>query len=352
MSIDILGKINLKPEIKSFADSIMQEREKRTDISLYPFGVSYLDEGLNGIRKDDFILIGARTGAGKTSLASSIAMTNAKLGKRVFFFALEAADYEIERRVKYQILTEFIYKSGLAPHLGFKMNYMDWIDGKLNTPELQKIEEVIESQIYAEGLFKTLNVIYRGLNEYTVEAFEKQMTEAQDLADLFIVDHLHFFDFDEQNENRAYKRIMKSIYSRAQKLNIPVVMIAHLRKQDKASGLIVPDVEDFHGTSDIVKIPTKIITMSRAKDAGSTDRNVYPTYMRIAKCRGDGSRTLDVATVGYSGIKNCFETRYQLGRLNYEESQWTEHDPQDLPYWAKSAKKRSTETINTYGGDE
>ena len=60
------------------------------------FGIKYLDAALHGIKPNDLILIGASSGAGKTELCTHIAKTNAKLGKRVRYIALEAEKNEIE----------------------------------------------------------------------------------------------------------------------------------------------------------------------------------------------------------------------------------------------------------------
>jgi replicative DNA helicase len=334
-----LGKLNLVPEIKNASEQIKLEREKRKDISILPFGISYLDDALNGIRKDDFVLIGAKTGLGKTALATSIAMNNARIGKRVFFFALEAAELEIERRIKYQILSHIFYNvtPDSEEKRAINLNYMDWYDGKIKQQVIIDAESAIEETWTKD--FETLKVVYRQNSEYTVENLTAQMSTYQDQADLFVIDHLHYFDFDDQNENRAYKTIMKKISDMAQILKIPVVMVAHLRKSDKSAKSLIPSEDDFHGTSDIVKIPTKIITIAAARSIERTPQMIadysWPTFFRIAKCRTESARCNFPGVVLFSAFKNCYEQRYKIGSLSYDESEWKQIEVGAYPKWAK-----------------
>jgi replicative DNA helicase len=100
-------QLKLLDNLKRFRDRVTEERLQRTQqgASCLTFGVQFLDEAVGGIYSNDLVLYGAKTGIGKTQLATITAMANAANGKRVHFFALEAEQHEIERRIKYQILT-------------------------------------------------------------------------------------------------------------------------------------------------------------------------------------------------------------------------------------------------------
>ncbi|HND85068.1 MAG TPA: DnaB-like helicase C-terminal domain-containing protein, partial [Pseudobdellovibrionaceae bacterium] len=54
------------------APKVFQDNEHRGR-NLIPFGISFLDGALDGILPNDLILIGAATGAGKTTLATQLA---------------------------------------------------------------------------------------------------------------------------------------------------------------------------------------------------------------------------------------------------------------------------------------
>ena len=66
------------------------ERNKKVGV----FGVPYLDAELHGIAKTDLVLIGARSGAGKSSLAKIIYNANDK--SKTALFSLENYDGDVE----------------------------------------------------------------------------------------------------------------------------------------------------------------------------------------------------------------------------------------------------------------
>lgn len=344
MQSEVIGKVNLLEKVKTVFDSLLIEKEKRQNIEILPFGIKYLDDCLNGIRKDDLVLVGARTGSGKTQLLTNIAMHNANIGKKVMFFALEAADLEIERRIKFQILSKAYYEyfKSIGLNAPYDLNFMDWYDGKLNNnQQIIQAEELIEKN-WSEH-YKNLIIRYRENSTYTINDLSIDMHAFKDKVDLFIIDHLHYFDFEGENENREYKKIIKQISDLAQKANKPIVIAAHLRKADRSANYIAPNEDDFHGTSDIVKIPTKIITIASAKDIERTPKNIldceWPTYVRVAKCRTDKSRCMYPALVLFSSKKNSYEENYKLGKLNFNETQWQPLEKQEIPKWAQKEEK-------------
>ena len=67
------------------------------------FGIDFLNDVTGGIFKNDVIVISAHTGIGKTDLSTIIAQHNALEGRNVYYFALEAFQYEIELRIAFKI---------------------------------------------------------------------------------------------------------------------------------------------------------------------------------------------------------------------------------------------------------
>lgn len=327
-------EFKLLSSLKKFSERILEEREQRKAPSCLSFGVPFLDEAAGGIYNNDLIIFGAKTGAGKTQLATSVAVANAAAGRRVHLFALEAEPLEIERRVKYQILSECFFKTLRKdlPHV--YLNYLDWHYGKLDAT-LGHIEPEIE--IILKDLYPGLWTFYRQ-GEFTINDFEKQVLAIQEQTDLIILDHLHYFDFDDDNENRAMKAAVKKIRDLALLTGKPVILIAHLRKSDRRQKQLVPGVDEFHGSSDITKIATKVITLAPCLDSQS-QANCWPTYMRVAKCRVDGSRTRYTGLVGFNTDTMSYERPYFLGRLSAAEDEFTPISSfSDMPLWAKTGR--------------
>jgi len=294
------------------------------------FGVKFLDEALGGITRRDLVLVGAKTGVGKTQCATNTALANCRAGRRVHYFALEAEDMEIERRMKFQIIAAMYYRQYSAGH---RIRYLDWYLGRLEhvVGHLDKraTEELGE-------LVKNLRTYYR-VDNFTGDDFAKHLAAIQDETDLVILDHFHYVDTDDKDENRGQKRVIKQIRDSALRAGRPVLVVGHVRKSDPRNAPLVPTEEAFHGSSDLVKIATKAIMIAPDYDTRSDDRSRWPTYMQIAKCRQDSSLTRHVARIVYDTRAESYETRYLLGRLTDGGKTFEQLAPVDVPDWARSA---------------
>ena len=141
----------------------------------------------------------------------------------------------------------------------------------------------------------------------------------------------------DENENRAHKEAVKEIRDMALLHSIPVVLVAHVRKGDRRNPSPVPDLEDIHGSSDIFKISTKAIMLAPAKDQDvtpGTRSHRFATYMRIAKCRQDGSLTWLCGLTAFDMSRSEYDERYALGTHD-SKGQW--QPAAEIPFWAKGA---------------
>lgn len=296
------------------------------------FGNSYLDECLGGIYADDLVIVTARTGGGKTEMVTQIALMNCLLKKRVHYFALEAHPYEIEMRIKFKMLASafFLQKDW---HLNFRgyPNYQDWVYNR-QEDILGKFEAEVDEE-FKEKL-ATLNTFYR-TGPFDADTFESHLHQIRE-TDLVILDHLHFFDFDSDNENQDLKRTVKQIKDVVSFYRIPVILVVQLRKQDKRTKDLLPDLEEIHGSSDIAKIATKIIATGPAKDQPRKNSYVFPTYFKALKNRTDGSRCYYTALCGYNSQQNMYSATYALGTQKFDSGQFVLTEPTQRPQWAKS----------------
>lgn len=311
------------------------ERQCRDDArkGWLSFGVPFLDLALGGIVPNDLILIGAKTGVGKTALASWIAQSNAIMGKRVHYFALEAEPMEIERRIKFGLLAKLVRKRISGDH--DDMNFLDWYMFRLEHKCGQFEEEV--NKTIAEN-FATLSTYYREADFYA-EHFEQLVDSVADKTDLIVLDHLHYVESDEPSENKAYKVIVKKIRDVSLRIGKPIIVVAHLRKSDRRGGTIVPTIEDFHGTSDVPKMATKAIMLAPAFDQDSGDRCLWPTYIYPAKCRFEGSRTRYVALCNFDVRTGGYEAAFTLGRTSTDGTEWNPKERSEWPEWARKSAR-------------
>lgn len=320
-------KFAIELGFKSSAERVANEQDERAALVAreLKFHNKFLDDCLGGILPNDLCLLGAFTGAGKTEMARIIAAANAVHGKHVYYFALEAARNEIERRTKYATVMMLARKHGVST---YGVSYRSWFRLR-HEDTLGRFSHEAE-QIMAER-FGTLHTYYRG-SKFTHEHVEKLFLAIQSQADLIIVDHLHYIDIDDDNENRGLKKLIQVIREVQFDIERPVLLIAHLRKRDSRSKDVVPHIEMFHGSSDIIKICTSAIMLAPAHSIEPSAAGRAPTFIHIPKDREDGANGYVAMSEFDRQYRNYDGKGYTLGRIRDGEFQPV--DFADKPYWA------------------
>lgn len=320
-------------EFRAFDDFIPIAKENRGKASLQ-YGIEYLDRATGGIRSSDLVVIGGRTGAGKTELSSIIAQNNALLMKKVYVFSLESERGEFVNRILFRRFSKHYYAAGHKK----PVYYRSFIEEEYDSKYGQLIKEA-ESD--AEFRYPSLNILERD-DYFGILEFKMCVQMIKDDADLIIVDHLHHFDSDTDNEIREIKETVKAIRDMCLLHNKPIILIAHFRKGDRKSKELVPDLEEFHGSSEISKVATQVITLARYEEE-QVEPCLYPTLFKVCKFRKDGSVARYVGKQYYSTIHNNYEKRYTLHTLEKSGTELADVPECNYPHWAR------TEVINKIG---
>lgn len=315
---------------KSIAKNLVSEIEARKKIlsTKLDFGIKFLDDALRGILSDDMILIGAQSGVGKTQLVTMIAKANISRGKRVHLLALESSKHEIERRIKFGYVSDLFFNSSpeTKPEVrGF--NFTDWAMGKFLEP-MMKLE--LKANDLVEKDFNNLFLFTKG-DRFGVSEMIESIVSCQDETDLIIIDHAHYFDYDGDNENKALKEIAKTVRTLAIDISKPIILVAHLRKRDRNNTELAPGMEEFHGSSDLFKIATKVITIAPGRP---TDNGNYETFFRIPKNRIDGTVTRYLGSLRFDPRKGIYKNEYKIG-WSTQTGAFEELGDELYPSWAK-----------------
>jgi len=297
-----------------------------------PYCHAFLDDYLRCIMPHDLILLGALTGAGKTEMARWIATSNAALGRHVFYFALEAEPDEIERRTKFSVLAGLVARDHVQVPGGF--NYADWRVGRLET-YVRLLD--LEADEIAADKYKTLHTYYRD-SKFDHEAIRRLFMAVKDQADLIVLDHLHYVDIDDDNENRGFKTTVKMIRDVSLGIGKPVLLIAHLRKKDTKLRFLVPSIDDFHGSSDITKICTRAVLLApAAKSAIEKMPRAHgkaATFFSIPKDRVSGACSL-IALCDFDWRSKKYDDGYTLGWQSKSGDKFEPLGLGESPAWAK-----------------
>jgi hypothetical protein len=313
---------------------------------MLPYGVAFLDDVLGGMLANDLVLLTARPGAGKTQMASTIAELAATTGRRVLGFFLEANRSEIERRMKYRALAQ-TYIDGVNARAARDpgtvrrtISFGAWMRGNLEDIFGAEVEASVDRALAAH-LGTRLRTVYRGAS-FTLEDTERVMVAMQDQVDLFVLDHLHYVDVeDETNEAKAQTVVMSKLRDLALRLNKPVLLVVHLKKVDSMRPALVPGLGELAGSGNITRVATHVIALAPAPHDGK-NWNLAPTYMQVLKDRMDGAVPL-VARVVFDKSTGTYREQYELGRIvrkGHEET-WEQIDT--LPYWARHARGKSAQ---------
>lgn len=293
------------------------------------FYIPYLDDAFGAIFHNDLILLGAPTGVGKTHLAMMLALENAKAGRRVLYLALEASQSELEERMMFSRLAQEYFNDPDKIQSGCFISMANWYLGKLDK-SFSKYHNKISTSLKAQT--KNLRIIYKhdsfGLTEFNQVAMEIGSRD----TDLVVVDHAHFFDMEE-DENKALKKIALAMRTLSQTRLVPVVLIAQLRKHDKKSRAIVPDVADFHGSSDLTKICTRSVIIAPGKQFTKDGKITHETFFRVCKDRLGSNADRYIGVSHFDIQTKAYSKKYYLAKLTNFDTD-IEYLHGDFPLWA------------------
>ena len=305
-------------------------RERRGE-NCFKFGISFLDDALRGIFPADNIVMAARSGGGKTQWCCEVMDSALNQGKRVLFIALEAEKFEIESRLKWKIfMRKFLEQRGSHEFV----DPVEWMLGRYVNKYVD-IEQAANDEF--EKQYSNAIIHYKGTGEFTVQSLIDVTMRYADEVDLIIIDHLHYFDFDPaEQENRAIKTIIMQARDLDLSENKPMILVSHVRKTDKRYPTLAPDMEELHGSSEIFKVATKLITIG----TGQTIREgSYETFMRCSKFRWDGGVSRFVAQMYYSPKGGGYESDYKLGWASAQT--FEDIGEPNYPNWARRTRTPS-----------
>ena len=272
------------------------------------FGMKYLDDRLGGILRGDLILIGARSGAGKSTIAEIIATANSRIGKKVTLISLENfKDDNFVQKAYYK------YKE-LTKQWGLTLR--DFASGDFERDAFA----IVECEKFAENEYKNISMVNRS-KDFTIEDLKEALVRAveDENSDLVIVDHIDYLDKESGvSDNEHITSLMREIRAAQYAFKIPVVAISHLRKvvSSKAE-IIVPSMDEFVGSSNKVKEATCVIMLAPNDEENVLNNSpIKSTWCCVRKLRMGGIDN-KVAKVYFDQRQGVYVDRYELYGVNY-----------------------------------
>lgn len=178
-----------------------------------PTGLRLLDALLGSLQKSDLILLAARPGMGKTSLALNIALNAAlRLHKHVAFFSLEMSAEQLALRLL---------------SIQANIDSQKLRRGQLTEEEWRRLLEA--AAVLAETEFYVDDTPGASVMEVRSKA---RRLHAEVRLDLIVIDYLQLMRSDRRAENRVQEisYISRSLKALAREINVPLLALSQLSR--------------------------------------------------------------------------------------------------------------------------
>lgn len=250
-------------------------------------GLRDLDRKINGLNKSDLVLIAARPGMGKTSIALNMALHAAKhSGKTVVFFSLEMSREQLAMR--------------LISNESFVDN-QKLVTGRLSEEEWGKIS-------LASSALSQTDLRVDDNPSVTVAEMNAKCRRIDNLG-LVLIDYLQLMTAAEAGrraENRVtvVSEISRALKIMAKELNVPVICLSQLSRANESrpdkrpmlsdlreSGAIEQDADEvmfiyrddyYHPDTEEKNVAEVIVAKNRHGETGTVKLQWLPQYTTFA----------------------------------------------------------------------
>lgn len=268
---------------KGYGDYIQLLKE-REELSIFnqqngnklqgiPTSLKTLSELTTGWGAGQLITVGARTGIGKSIFAVNNAVSAASAGKTVLFFSLEMAKEELQDRIMASISS---------------VSLNDLKQGIFSEHQKESIRKSADT-------IKNMNIIVETDPSVTIDSIRaKAIKQAQtkEGLDFVIIDYLQLITpvgrFGSRQE--AVADISRNMKLLAKQLNVPVMVVVQLKREDKDSENPIPKIDDIRESGAIAQDSDIVILLHRDQ---TQDDTTPPTLFILAKQRqGPANKTI------------------------------------------------------------
>ena len=257
-----------------------------------PSGFSELDAKIGGLSRSDLILIAARPGIGKTSLALNVASHVAlKEKKGVAIFSLEMSGE--------QLVSRMISSLALVDSSRLRT-------GDIRPDEWTRLAEAVS----------ILGGSARKIDDnagVTVQEIKAKLRREKDIG-LVIIDYLQLMRSGSRSENRVQEvaEISRSLKIMARELDIPVVALSQLNRASESRKDKKPMLSDLRESGAIEQDADIVIFLYRDEDNPDLEaRNIV--NCSVAKNRHGATGTIDFLWSGQYTRFTSLETRHEEG---------------------------------------
>lgn len=227
--------VDVSEMLQQMYEHLIEKSQRGADISGLSTGLVDLDKALSGLNKSDLILLAARPGMGKTSMALNVLLSVAKISKKtVAFFSLEMSMVQLALRL---IATE------------------SYVDNKRLTSGQLRPEDWEKIQAACNALLETKILVND--NPFSTVADIKAKCRGKDDLGLIVIDYLQLMDSDGSGKSNGGNRqqtvsdISRALKIMAKELEVPVICLSQLSRASEKRESKRPVMSDLRDSGAI-----------------------------------------------------------------------------------------------------
>ena len=275
------------PTLERVAENIEVRVKSGGKIKGIETGLIDLDKMINGLNKQEMVVVAARPGQGKTTLANNIAINVAKKNKHVAIFNLEMSKEQIFEKILSNVSMVECNKISNG-----SLSKEDWL-------RLGKGENTLV------GLSDNMRVYDRTLKIDSILAKAKKLKK-QGKLDVLIIDYLQLVEGDKkQSREQEVSSISRKLKQLTKELNISVIALSQLSRAPEQRADHRPILSDLRESGAIEQDSDVIIFCYRDEyyNAETEEKNIME--MIIGKNRNGAPGVVKTAWVPqYQRISN------------------------------------------------
>jgi replicative DNA helicase len=258
--------------------------KQRSHLQGVPTGFKDLDSLLAGMRGGDLLILAARPGVGKTSLALNIAINAAKSGAAVAFFSLEMPSQQLVSRI-------------LAAEARIDSARMR--TGRLNESDWHEIIRAMES--LHRTTFSIDDSPELSIMELRAKA-RRQLRNVEAGKGLIVVDYLQLMSPSrrggERDRHLEVAEISRGLKILAKELEMPVLALSQLNRSVEARGNKRPQLSDLRESGSIEQDADVVMFIDRSLSDEEASQSTRPDHgvanLIVGKNRNGPQRDIEM----------------------------------------------------------
>ena len=287
--------VPLRQVLPEVLDRLGEMSESENHLPGLSTGMSAVDQKITGLNKSDLILLAARPGMGKTSMALNILLHAGKFsGKSVAFFSLEMS--------REQLVLRLISNESFVDNKKL-------VTGKLNESDWEKVAAA------ADALNRT-KILIDDDSTVSVADINAKCRRVEDLG-LVVIDYLQLMtsaggkERSGDNRQQIVSDISRALKIMAKELNVPVLCLSQLSRANESRTNKRPMLSDLRESGAIEQDADIVMFLYREDYYEKESENHNLAECIIAKNRHGETRTVELqwlpADTTFSSIDRTHE---------------------------------------------